>query len=90
MAVDRVCGRVSRRHRRRQRHAACRVGRALTRPPHLPLCHDDARSVDPSRAASALRYIENIRISTDILRRVFRILTEPVPYTSIYVQKSTE
>ena len=31
--------------------------------------------------------VKDIRISTDILRRVFRILTEPVPYTFVSVNR---
>ena len=30
-------------------------------------------------------HCKNVRISTDILRRVFHILTEPVPYTFVSV-----
>ena len=31
--------------------------------------------------------MKNIRISKDILRRVFHILTEPVPYTLVSVNR---
>jgi len=34
---------------------------------------------------NSLHYCKCIRVSTDILRRVFRILTEPVPYTFVSV-----
>jgi len=33
--------------------------------------------------------VKNIRISTGILRRVFHILTEPVPYASVYLRVQT-
>jgi len=33
---------------------------------------------------------KNIRISTDILWRVFRIVTEPIPYFILCIRKSTE
>jgi len=35
--------------------------------------------------------VKNVRMSTaDVARRVFRVLTEPVPYAFVSVRKSTE
>jgi len=44
-------------------------------------------AVPPSLALSATIHCKRIRISADILWRVFRILTEPVPYTLVSVNR---
>ena len=46
--------------------------------------HDEGQSL-----ASLRLYLhcKNIRISTDILWRVFRVLTEPTPYTFVSVNR---
>jgi len=44
----------------------------------------DSKNYYHRRPSCLSAHCKNVRISTDILTRVFHILTEPVPYTFVY------